>query len=158
MIMLALRILPLLLVSACVGPIGNGVLQTGSDLPLGASIAANGSTAQIENALRAALNDFGYRVELKAAYSADAGFSERPLDMHFESEGSLNSGTGKMPLLGTCKQSIQRLSLVIVDMQSGRPVYQGQAEITECAGLTDDNALRLARGALARIRTSVPQR
>jgi hypothetical protein len=143
------------LLAGCVGSIGNGVLPPGSDLPVGASIAITAPTPQIENAMRSALGDLGYRVETKADYSADAGFSERPLNVSFESEGSLNSGNGKMPMLGTCKQRIQRLSLVITDERSGRPVYQGQAEITECAGLSDENALRLARAAVGRMRASV---
>jgi hypothetical protein len=154
----AFRLLPTILIpllTACVGSIGNGVLPPGSDLPVGTSIAISAPTPQIENAMRSALGDLGYRLETKADYSADAGFSERPLNVSFESEGSLNSGNGKMPMLGTCKQRIQRLSLVIADARSGRAVYQGQAEITECAGLSDENALRLARGAVARMRASV---
>jgi hypothetical protein len=155
--MTAVRLFALSLValtSGCVGSIGNGVLPPGSDLPLGASIAIIAPTPQVENALRRALGDLGYRVETKSDFMAEVGFGERPLNVSFESDGSLNSGNGKLPMLGTCKQRIQRLSLVIADIRSGRPVYQGQAEITECAGLSDDNALRLARGAVARMRTA----
>jgi hypothetical protein len=140
------------LLTGCVGSIGNGVSPLGSDLPNGASIAISAPTPQVENAIRSALSDIGYRVDAKAEYSADAGFSERPLNVSFDSDGSLNSSNSKLPMLGTCKQRVQRLSLIIADLRSGRPVYQGQAEITECAGLSDENALRLARGAVARMR------
>jgi hypothetical protein len=146
-------LLPVL--AGCVGSIGNGVLPPGTDLATGAAITVAAPSTRIENALRSALGDLGYRVEAKADYRADAGFSERPLNVSFDSEGSLNSGNGKLPMLGTCKQRIQRLSLVVADVRSGRPVYQGQAEITECAGLSDDNALRLARAAVARMRAVI---
>lgn len=153
--MTAIRLFALSIIAltpSCVGSIGNGVLPPGTGLVTGAAIAVVAPSPRIENALRSALGDLGYRVEAKADYRADAGFSERPLNVSFDSEGSLNSGNGKLPMLGTCKQRIQRLSLVIADVRSGRPVYQGQAEITECVGLSDDNALRLARAAVARMR------
>jgi hypothetical protein len=154
---MTVRFLPLLvlpMIGACVGSIGNGVSLPESDLPAGTRIAITAPSPQLENAMRSALGDLGYRVEGKADYSADAGFSERPLTVSFESDGSLNSGNAKLPMLGTCKQRIQRLSLIISDARSGRPVYQGQAEVTECSGLSDENALRLARAAVARMRAS----
>lgn len=149
------RLLPTLLVpmlGACVGSIGNGVLPPGSNVPADAAISVTAPTPQLENALLQALRELGYRVDTKADYSAQAGFGERPLTVSFESDGSLNSGNAKLPMLGTCPQRIQRLSVAIADVRSGRPVYQGQAEITECAGLSDENALRLARAAIARMR------
>ena len=150
------RLLPTILIPLlvwCVGSIGNGVLPPGSSLPSGAAIIVMAPTPMIENAMQRALSELGYRSETKAGYNAVAGYSERPLTVSFEGDGSLNSGNAKLPMLGTCTQRIQRLSLVIADARSGRPVYQGQAEITECSGLSADNALRLARAAVARMRS-----
>ncbi len=146
-------ILPVAL-AACVTSSGNGILPAGTDIPKNAVLTISAPLPQVRSAVAMTLTNNGYRVGDTGAYAVDAAYSERPLTVQFETEGSLNSANTKPPALAICSQRIQRLSVVITDVRTGRPVYQGQAEATRCPDLTDQTAALLSRIALAKIRNT----
>ena len=137
--------------AACVTSSGNGILPAGTDIPENAVLTISAASPQVRSAVAMTLTDNGYRVGDTGAYAVDAAYSERPLAVQFETEGSLNSANAKPPELAICSQRIQRLSVVITDVRTGRPVYQGQAEATRCPDLTDQTATLLSRAALAKM-------
>jgi hypothetical protein len=144
---LVFALLPAL--SACVAPIGNGVLQSAATLPPGAALAVN--PTQSQTAVETALTRLGYRIDSTSPYRLDAAFSERSLGVSIESEGSLHSASAKLPIVALCPERVQRLTVVVVDQRTARPLYQGEAELTQCAGTITDNATRLADAALAKM-------
>jgi hypothetical protein len=106
--------------------------------------------ASVDQATQSALTRLGFQIAAKGEFVVDTAYSERPLSVSFETDGSLHSVPAKLPNFAICAQRAQRLTLVIIHQRTGRPVYQGQAEITQCAG-ADDNAKRLANAALANL-------
>jgi hypothetical protein len=147
-------LLLLIALPGCVSPAGNGVLRSTADLPQAARMmmAPNGSApSAIHMATEAALVRLGYRFDGKAEFVVDHAYSERPLGVSFESDGGLHTAEAKLPNLALCVQRIHRLALVIIAKKTGQPVYQGHAEITQCAGLADNNATRLANAAVSRL-------
>lgn len=146
----------------CVSPLGNGVLRSVDDLPRNARMIMASSTeplsvmqVSVRDATQTALTRLGYQFGGKGEFVVDHAYSERPLSVSFESEGGLHSGVAKLPNLAICAQRIHRLTLVVTEQRSGKPVYQGQAEITHCTGAKEDNAIRLANAAVAKLQPAL---
>jgi hypothetical protein len=146
----------------CVSPLGNGVLRSGGDLPRNARMVMAPSTeplsvmqVSVRDATQTALTRLGYQFGRKGEFVVDHAYSERPLSVSFETEGGLHSGVAKLPNLAICAQRIQRLTLVITEQRTGQPVYQGQAEITQCAETNRDNATHLANAAVATLQPAL---
>lgn len=145
-------------IGACVSPSGNGVLRSNSELPDNANMvmaapSAELSTKQsgVHQATQRALERLGYQFGTAGNFIVDTAYSERPLGVSFETDGGLHSAATKLPNLAICTHRIQRLTLVVTDQRTGQPVYQGQAEVTQCARTSADNAARLADAAVAKL-------
>jgi hypothetical protein len=147
----ALIFLPALALAGCVSPIGNGVLRSSADVPRNARLMISAPNPAIQAATEATLMRLGYRIGPLAEFVLEAVYSERPLGVSFEADGGLNSGSEKLPNFVPCSQRIQRLTLVITEARTGRPAYQGQAEVTQCVGAKEDNFIHLANAALAKL-------
>ncbi len=146
----------------CVSPLGNGVLRSEGDLPRNARMVLSPSTeplsamqADVRDATQTALARLGYQFGGKGEFIVDQAYSERPLSVSFETDGGLHAGVAKLPNFAICAQRIQRLTIVVTKQRTGRPVYQGQAEITQCAGTKEDNAMRLANAAVATLQPAL---
>jgi hypothetical protein len=151
-------VLAVFALAGCVAPSGNGVLRSSADLPPNARIVASSSSEALHAATEAALTRLGYRFGPVGEFSLDTAYSARPLTVSFETDGGLHSGPARLPNLALCGQEIQRLTLVITELRTGRPAYQGQAEITQCAGAVSDNARRLANAAVAKLQPPLAAR
>ena len=150
-----------LLLTACVAPIGSGVSRPGSEIPPNAMLVVlppkdpqSAVQTRVQTAVGQALIRLGYKVGASGDYIVDTALSERPLSVSFETDGSLHSSPTKAPNIGLCAQRIQRLTVAVIDQRSGRLVYQGQSEVTHCAGTIGDHAVTLANAAVANIRTT----
>ena len=150
-----------LMLTACVAPIGNGISSAGGEVSQNATLAFLPSNdpqsavqTRVQTAVGQALIRLGYKVGASGDYIVDTALSERPLSVSFETDGSLHSSTTRARNIGLCAQRIQRLTVAVVDQRSGRSVYQGQSEVTHCAGTIDDHAVTLANAAVANMRTT----
>lgn len=157
-----LAIIAFVALGACVSPSANGVLRTGSALPRHALMVMVAQSAprsaiqtSVHKAAQVALQRLGYQFGSVGDFAVDTAYSERPLGVSFETDGGLHSAVAKLPNLAICTHRIQRLTLVVTDQRTGRPVYQGQAEITQCANTSADNATRLADAAVAKLQPAL---
>jgi hypothetical protein len=157
-----LTVIALSTLGGCVSPLGNGVLRSDGDLPRNAHMVMAPSSdplsvmqVNVRDATQTALTRLGYQFGRKGEFVVDHAYSERPLSVSFETDGGLHSGVAKLPNFAICAQHIQRLTLVVTEQGTGRPVYQGQAEITQCTGAKEDNAMRLANAAVATLQPAL---
>ena len=140
----------LVALGGCVSPRGIGVVRSETELLRGARMVMASVSAQAV-ATQAALTRAGYQFGPTGEFLVDTAYSARPLTVSFETDGGLHSGAAKLPNLAICAQRVQRLTVVITDQRTGRPAYQGQAEITQCTGSGEDNAMLLANAAVAEL-------
>jgi hypothetical protein len=146
--------------AGCVAPPGKGVLRADSAFPKSvlltmapSAVPQTPTQTHFQRTTERALIQMGYSIGPKGDYVVETAISERPLNVEFKTDGGLNSTVAKLPIIAICPQRVQRLTIAIIDARSGRPLYQGEAETTQCAGNIADKADGLARAALANLQT-----